>query len=186
VFFDIFLAIPLILYTLLGFRDGIVRKLVSIGAIIAALFLGQIYMHEAADFFIENLGISAGNGPTLGFLGIFLVVTLIVSLVYKIASDNFKIGGIADKVLGALLGFVQGALLASSILLIMAFQGMPSRTTARDSRLYRPLVNLAPQILDLGAEIGPGTMKNLEDLTRPDVKPREIEPKKSNGSPAKR
>jgi membrane protein required for colicin V production len=170
VLLDLFLVSPLILYTLLGLRDGIVRKLVSIVAIILALFLGQAYMHDAAEFLVANAGISPSSAPSLGFLGIFAFVTLIVSVIYKVAADNFKIGGVADKLLGAVLGFVQGALLASSLLFIMAFQGVPSRRTIDDSRLYKPIVNLAPQIIDLGAEIGPGAVKNIEELTKPEQK----------------
>lgn len=164
---DLILFCPLILYTLLGLRDGLVRKLVSIGAIILALFLSQAYMHDMGEFLIADLGTSPGNAPTLGFLIIFIFITLIVSVIYKVTSDNFKIGGVADKVLGAILGFVQGALLASCFLLFLAFKGMPSRETIRDSRLYKPIVNLAPQILDLGSELGPGAVKNLENLTKP-------------------
>ena len=167
---DLFLVSPLILYTLLGLRDGLVKKLVSIGAIILGLFLGQAFMHDAAEFLTENVGISPASAPTKGFFCIFCFITLLASVVYKITSGNFKIGGVADRILGAVLGFVQGTLLASSLLLMMAFQGMPSRTTVRDSRLYKPLVNIAPQILDLGAEVGPGAVKNIERLTKPDDK----------------
>ena len=164
---DLFLMSPPILFTLLGIRDGLVRKLVSIGAIVLALFLAQAYMRDVGEFMSENMGTSPSNAPSMGFLFVFLFVTLVVSIIYRITSDNYKIGGIADKVLGAVLGFVQGALLASCFLLIMAFQGIPSRETARESRLYKPLVNIAPQILDLGAEVGPGAVKNLENLTKP-------------------
>ena len=166
-FLDILLISPLILFTLLGLRDGLVRKLVAIAAVVVALFLAQAYMHDVGELLSENVGTSPANAPTMGFLLIFLVVTLFTSVIYRITSDNYKIGGIADKVLGAVLGLVQGALLASCLLLIMAFQGMPSRETVRDSRLYKPLVNIAPQILDLGAEFGPGAVKNLENLTKP-------------------
>lgn len=164
---DLFLFSPLILYTILGVRDGLVRKLVSIGAIVLALFLGQAYMRDVGQWLIANVGTSPSSAPSQGFLYIFVTVTLAVSVVYKVTSDNYKIGGVADKVLGAILGFVQGALIASSLLLILAFQGVPSRDTIRDSRLYKPLVNLAPQIIDLGAEVGPGAVKNLENLTKP-------------------
>ena len=165
---DLILLCPLILYSLFGLRDGIVKKLVGIGAIIAALFLAQGYMRDAGDFMSHNMGVAVSNAPSMGFLGIFLGMTLLTSLIYRIASGNYKIGGIADRILGSVLGFVQGALLASSLLLFMALQGSPSRELARDSRLYKPLVNLAPQILDLGAELGPEAVKHIDSLTKPE------------------
>ena len=164
---DLFLVSPLILYSLLGLRDGIIRKLVSIVAIITALFLAQTFMHDVGQFLIENVGTKPESAPSSAFVCIFLVVTLLASVIYRVTSDNYKIGGVADRVLGGVLGFVQGALIASCLLLMLAFHGSPSRETIRESRLYKPLVNLAPQILDLGAEFGPGAVKNLEKLTSP-------------------
>ena len=164
---DLFLLVPLILFTLMGLRDGLVRKLVGIGAVILGLFLAQAFMHDVADFMVSDLGSSPEGAPALAFSLIFFFITLLASIIYKVASDGYKIGGVADKILGATFGFAQGALFASAILFMMAFRGMPSRGTAHDSRLYKPLVNIAPQILDLGAEVGPGAMKNIQDLTRP-------------------
>ncbi len=164
---DLILLCPLILYSLFGLRDGLVKKLVGIAAIVLALFLAQGYMHDAGEFMVENIGTAKSDAASMGFFGIFLGVTLMVSLIYRIVSSNYKIGGIADRILGAVLGFVQGALIASSLLLFLALQGSPSRETIRDSRLYKPLVNLAPQILDLGSEIGPETAKHIESLTSP-------------------
>ncbi len=164
---DLFLICPIILYSLFGLRDGLVKKLVGIAAIVLGLFLGQAYMHDAGEFMVQNMGMAQSSAPSMGFLGIFLGITLITSIVYRLASGNYKIGGIADRILGSVLGCVQGALIASSLLFYMAMQGSPSRRTAEESRLYKPLVNLAPQILDLGSEVGPETVKHIEDLTRP-------------------
>jgi uncharacterized membrane protein required for colicin V production len=148
-------------------RDGLVKKLVGIAAIVLALYLGQAFMRDVGNFMVQNLGTAPSNAPSMGFLGIFLAVTLVTSIVYRVVSGNFKIGGIADRILGAVLGLVQGALIASCLLFFMALQGSPSRQTARDSRLYKPLANIAPQILDLGAELGPEAAKHIDSLTRP-------------------
>ncbi len=164
---DLLLVSPLIIFTLMGLRDGIVRKLVGIGGIVLGLFLAQGFMHDLTDFLTSAAGSTQQGSPGLSFSVIFFTVTLATSIIYRLVSGNYKIGGVADRVLGMALGFVQGALLVSSILFMMAFSGSPSRRTAEESRLYKPLVNLAPQILDLGAELGPGAVKNIEELTKP-------------------
>ncbi len=165
---DLFLVFPLILFSLFGLRDGLVKKLVSIGAIVLALFLGQAFMRDVGNFMIENMGTAKSDAPSNGFMAIFLGVTLVTSLLYRVLSGNFKIGGIADRILGVVLGFIQGALIASCLLFFMAMQGSPSHQTVRDSRFYKPLANLAPQILDLGAELGPEAAKHIDSLTRPE------------------
>lgn len=165
--FDLVLAVPLVLCTLLGLRDGLVRKLVSIAAIVGGLFLGQLFMHSASEYLTQTIGIPPRKGPSVGFFIIFVLVTLCAGVLYRLLSDNYKIGGLADKVLGAVFGFVQGALLASSLLLILAMQGLPSRSTVQKSRLYKPLVNIAPQILDFRSGTGPKTQRNLDQLADP-------------------
>jgi uncharacterized membrane protein required for colicin V production len=167
VVFDIVLGAPLVLFTLLGLRDGLVRKLVSIAAILVGLILGQLFMHDAGEFLTRTIAIPPREGPSMGFFAIFALITLSTGLLYRIVSGNYKIGGVADKILGAVLGFVQGALLASSLLLILAMQGLPSRSTVQNSGLYKPLVNIAPQLLDLGSSIGPETQRHLENLADP-------------------
>ncbi len=164
---DLVIVLPLILFMLMGFRDGIVRKLVGIGAIVLGLFMAQGFMHDVTDFMSSTVGSSQEGSPALSFSIIFFTITLATSIIYRLVSGNYKIGGVADRILGAVFGLIQGALLVSSILFMMAFSGSPSRKTVEDSRLYKPLVNLAPQILDLGAELGPGAVKNIEDLTKP-------------------
>ena len=176
---DFLIIPPIILTTLLGLRDGSVRKGVSILATIGALYLGQVFMHQAGTFYIENMEVEQSTAPFYGFLSIFFLILMIQSLFYHLVTKNFKIGGIGDRVVGAIFGFVQGIIFMSCVLWIFSLQGVPSRKTAKYSEVYRPIVNVAPQILDMFSDVGaeteeflkeratPGTELNRESLRRP-------------------
>ncbi|MGB2868974.1 MAG: CvpA family protein [Bacteroidota bacterium] len=166
---DIFLGIPLIFTTLLGVRDGIVRKAAAIVAMIGGLILGQIYMRDVGNMLVQTMNVQPADAPVKGFLTIFLAVTLIQGLLYRLVARGYKIGGLADRIIGGGLGFAQGALFMSGLLMIYALQGIPSRSTARDSRLYKPIVNIAPQIVDFVTTVGPETNTKLEQMGTPEI-----------------
>ncbi|HTP80368.1 MAG TPA: CvpA family protein [Bacteroidota bacterium] len=162
---DMLLGVPVIFTSVLGFRDGIVRKLVAIGSMVVALVVGQLFMRDVGQLLTSLLDVPPSEAPMKGFLTIFFVIVFLQGLIYRLAADGYKIGGIADRVGGCALGFGEGILFASAMLMIFAMEGAPSRATARDSRLYKPVVNIAPEIVDFLVNFGPESkdaMKGLE------------------------
>jgi uncharacterized membrane protein required for colicin V production len=150
---DILIGIPILVFTLIGVRDGIVRKLIAILVVIGGLFVGQIFQHDASVLLVEKIGVDPSNAPMLGYLTIFFGLVLLQALVYRLVAGKYKIGGVADRVIGCVLGFAEGVLFISALLLILLPTGFPSRDTARDSRFYKSVVNIAPQIMDVESSL---------------------------------
>lgn len=163
---DILLAGWLIISGLLGFRDGSVRKLTSLVITGIGLFVGHMFMREAGVVFIETLSVSEAVGPMLGFLAVFLGIVLAQSIIYKIATESYKIGGFADRVAGSFLGLFQGILFLSSLLFIFSLVGVPSQSTTKYSKIYRSVVNVAPQLLDLFTTVQTSSFEDIEALAR--------------------
>jgi uncharacterized membrane protein required for colicin V production len=159
---DILIGIPMLIFILLGLRDGVVRKLVAIVVLIAGLVLGQIFMHDIGQFLSDNGWIRSSNPFIYGFLIIFMGMVILQGLLYKILAGGYKIGGFADRIGGMIFGFIEGALFISSLLFIFALSGFPSRETRRDARLYAPIVNIAPQILDFTSSLGPDSFQKVK------------------------
>jgi uncharacterized membrane protein required for colicin V production len=161
---DILIFVPILTCILLGLRDGVVRKLVAIVVMIAGLFLGQIYMHD-----VGNLIFKSGQeaAPMYGFLIIFIVLVILQSLLYKFLTESYKIGGFADRVGGIVLGFIEGALFVSILLLIFSLSGFPSRDIKRDASFYKPIVNIAPRILDVISTTGPEAIQKVKEIGTP-------------------
>ena len=164
---DFLIVPPIILTSLLGLRDGVVRKVASIAGTVGALFLGQVFMHQAGVFFIENLGTEQSSAPIHGFLSIFFLILLSQSLIYHLVAKDYKIGGVLDRVAGAVLGFFQGVLFMSCLLWIYSLEGIPSAKTARQSEFYKPVVNVAPQVLDMFTNVSAETEEFLKERATP-------------------
>ncbi len=165
---DILLGGWIIMAGLIGVRDGSVRKGVSAIMTIVALILSQTFMRDTADVLVESGGVDPSNAPLLGALTVFFGVMIIQSLIYRFATGPYKIGGIGDRVGGGVAGVIQGVLFVSSFLFIMAMIGFPSRAMKRDSRIYKSVVNISPQILDQVMTLGPETLERLKDLSLPE------------------
>ncbi len=166
---DIMLGMPILFTSLLGFRDGIVRKLIAVLAMIIGLIIGHLYMRDVGKLLISYFDTDATEAPMKGFLYIFLAVVALSGLLYRLIAGGYKIGGIADRSIGAAIGLFQGMLFVSALLMIYSLEGIPSRSTSRDSRLYTPVVNIAPQIVDFLVNIGPETNETLKDIGTPRI-----------------
>jgi uncharacterized membrane protein required for colicin V production len=171
---DLLIIGPLIIFTVLGTRDGIVRKLVACVAMLAGLILGHFFMRSVGEFLIASTAIDPANGPLYGFLTIFLSISVIQGILYKVLANGYKLKGVADRIGGTVVGFFEGFLFLSCILYIFALSGVPSRRTSHDSRLYKPVVNLAPQILDFVSVIEPELMQKFKN-TRDGIPPKNPE-----------
>lgn len=161
---DILIFVPTLFCILLGLRDGIVRKIVAIVVLVAGLILAQIYMRDVSDLLSKYIGFNHEDVPVKGFLVILLGLLIIQGVFYRILTKNYKIGGIADRIGGMTLGFIEGVILVSSLLFISAMTGFPDHTTSRDSQFYKSVVNIAPQILDLTSSVGPDSFDKLKDI----------------------
>jgi uncharacterized membrane protein required for colicin V production len=146
---DLLIAPPMLFFTLFGLRDGFVRKLVAILLMCVGLLVGQLFMNDLAQLFVENELVQAADAPLYAYLSIFLLVAVLQWLLYKFLARNYRIGGFLDRVGGIVFGFMEGAVFLSCLFYIFARTGFPSYDLRRDSMFYKPIVNIAPQILDL-------------------------------------
>lgn len=164
---DFLFAFPLIISALLGFRDGLVRKLVAIAVIIGGMFLSQIFMKDVADLLVKHVSADKSAAPVTAYFTIFFSLFLLQSLLYRLLAGGYKIGGIADRIIGCALGLFEAALILSVILVMFSLRGIPDRKTARDSRAYKTLISLAPLITDFATNIVPEAQESLEKITKP-------------------
>ena len=164
---DLLILFPLIVFGALGFRDGSIRKLVAIAVVIIGMFVSQYAMHGFAEFLKDNMHIQPATAPMTAFFMIFFIMFFLQSVLYRLITDNYKIGKIADRVVGVVLGTIEGLIVISVIIFVLTMTGPPSRKTIWDSRLYLPTAAIAPRIMDFFANLIPMATQSIEKLTSP-------------------
>lgn len=163
-FVDFAIVLPIIFGGLLGFRDGSVRKIVSILVTFGAIFVAKLFMYDAGDILAEQLNTDRGWAPLHAYLIIFFCILALQSLLYRVITGNYKIGGLADRITGSVLGAVHTALVVSVVLAIFEIKDFPSERTVRESRAYAPVRNIASALLDLVKQTVPQVSDTIEKL----------------------
>lgn len=173
---DLIIIFPVIALCVLGFRDGIVKKGIGLVVTIIGLVVAQLLMHDMAEFYVDEFDTDLPGGTILGFYTVFFGLIFLQSLIYRLSGSEYKIGGIADRIIGSGLGLFQGIIIMSAMFMMLNLTGFPSRQYRNDSRLYKTVVNVAPQMLDFILEVVPEksgelqekTKERLDEFTKPD------------------
>lgn len=164
---DVLILLPWVVFGALGFRDASVRKLGAIVSCILGMFLGQLLMHDLGSLLRDKLHVKPEDAPVLAFAFIFFFTLFLQAILYRFLTDNYKIGGIVDRICGVALGIVQGGIVISVLIFIFAMQGPPSEKTTRDSRLYHTTASIAPRIMDLFSSALSTAGESMRDVASP-------------------
>lgn len=163
-FVDFAIVLPIIFGGLLGFRDGSVRKLVSIAVTLGAMFVAKFFMYDLGGVMQKELHTDSSWAPLHAYLIIFFCILFLQSMLYRFMTGNYKIGGIADRIGGAALGVVHTALVISVMLTIFAIKNIPGEKAVKESRAYEPVRNVSSELLNLVTQTVPQVSDTIEKL----------------------
>ena len=134
---DIAILLAVGVSTLYGLSRGGVKEIFGVLAIVAGV-AGGVYLHGPVG---EALG-GSGIARIVGFLGIFLIAAFVVHKIGSVIRTSMKLmllGGI-DRLIGAVVGFFRGALIACVALGLMALYVDGSNVWMEDSKLALPVL----------------------------------------------
>ncbi len=166
--------------TWFGFRKGFLRKLLGIAGII----VGFILAIKFYDTLTPLLSKVIKENPAFVNVHSFLIIIGIVygaSIWVARFIANMNSGtGLVDKILGTIVGFIQGILVASVLLYNLQFANIPSETTRNNSMLYGTIVKAAPALFDKIIEYFPGLQDIYREYKNPPQKPQQQDVKPAN------
>ena len=132
------------LSVLFSIIHGLAREILSLASWVVAFVVAEIY---AAD--VAPLLPAAIAHPSLrllaGFLSVFLMVLIIMTLLAIALSSLIKSAGLgfADRALGAVFGLVRGLAIVMVAVLLAGLTGLPGQPAWRHAMMSAPLVTLA-------------------------------------------
>jgi len=165
--FDIALAIVIVVSAISGLRTGFARVVIGLIATVVGFMLGfWCYRMVAAKLMPVVHNESAAN--TLGFLAIFVAVVAAGALIAALLSSIFKWVGLSwfNYLLGGAAGVVRGALVVAVMAnILVAFAPSPTPVFLQQSyvlpyanRVASVLAQFAPQ------ELKDSFMQQMENL----------------------
>ncbi len=167
-YFDIIVAVLLLLAAIKGFKNGFIIELASLAALVLGIIAAIRFSELTAGFlsrFFESqyLGIIA-------FCVTFVLVVVLVHLTARLVDRLVKAVALGwfNRILGVALGMVKAGLILSVLLLALDLFGLeqalvPPRIQD-ESFLYPAVKGAAPRVLSL-------FKTDLRDLLYPDEKP---------------
>jgi len=169
---DIILLVLFFGFVGAGFYFGLIHTLGALlGVVVGVMAAGSLY-DKIAPFFQFFL-LKEEVAKVLAFVVVFLVTSRLIGWMVHMIDQGFKIirfipfASSANRLAGALLGFVEGALVLGVILFVMShFQISPAINEAIDnSRFADLLITLAKVLTPLiPAAIKSGTPFNPDTL----------------------
>lgn len=129
---------------LLSMIRGLVREILALLAWVAAFVAANLFGGKLAELLPAAI-------PTLelrllaGFVGIFFVVLLLMSLAAIILSKLVKSAGLSleDRILGSVFGLMRGALIVLVLVLLAGLTSLPKEPVWRNAVFSPPLETLA-------------------------------------------
>ena len=121
--FDLVIALALLAMFVVGYAQGLVRRLLGIAAIIFALILGASLRMPLGDYLANQWrSISPAYSDMVAFGAVFLATAVTLSIAIQLMyrpAPLFPKYPVLDEILGGILGVLEGILILIVILLIL-------------------------------------------------------------------
>lgn len=154
-FLDIILLCIVGIFLIRGFFRGLVQEVISLTAVVLAIFLASNYQHlliPHLEMYIKSEITVGALAYVLIFLGTILVCWLLAKLIRSVLDLSFL--GWVDRSAGTLFGAIEGALIALIILMFL-------QSFAPESALLKESY-LAPRsqhLVELLGDFAPDSMR---------------------------
>lgn len=147
-YIDYIIILGLVIGFLLGFKDGLIRKIIGLIGLIA----GIAFAFEFSDNFGKIITPIFNNdeyfaGVVAGVL-IFLITILIASIIKRIVHPLDKLNLFINQFIGGVIGVIQIVFFLSALLLFVNIFGFPNNETKKGSFLYEPVSEIIPVSID--------------------------------------
>jgi uncharacterized membrane protein required for colicin V production len=143
------MVLGVLFFVVLGFRDGMLKKIYGIVGFWAGLVVATRCMYVVGESFIDVLHLSKEVSHILAFCAIFLVFVLFENFVYRRWGSNDDQGHkFWSRIGGAIIGGIQGFVAVSIVLILLVILNVPSESSKQESFFYAPFVRIAPHLFD--------------------------------------
>ena len=150
-FIDYILIGVILIGFILGYKDGLVRKLLGLAGLITAIMLAVNYSGELgeqlAPMFKNELYLAKVISGILIFLGTILLVSILKRMIHPVD----KVNKFINQFLGGLAGVIQIVFLLSVFMLLLNFLNFPDEEDQAESILYSSIYSVIPSTIEMVA-----------------------------------
>ena len=157
---------------ILGFKDGLIRKLIGLAGILIGIFLAVKFSDSFGKIitpFFNNEGYLAG---IIGGFIIFIATIIIASIIKRLVHPHDKVNKLVNQISGGIIGSIQILFFLSVIFLLLGVFNFPNEKTASKSWFYKPVYSIVPGTI--------GFLIGGKDFIKDFIESRDIDMKTKN------
>jgi len=148
-YLDIIILVFLLIGFALGFRDGLIRKVIGlVGLVLGFVFALQFYQ-PFGNFLSPLVNDEIYLAEIVAGFLIFIGMIFLASILKRIIHPLDKVNRFTNQLLGALSGTLQILFFISGFLLFLNIFNFPSIEDRNNSLLYHKIYSVIPVTIDL-------------------------------------
>ncbi len=147
-YLDYILGGFLILGFVLGFKDGLIRKIIGLVGYFIAFYLAFNFAEKLGRVLIPVFNGEAQLANMIAGIIIFFLTVLVISILKRILHPFDKVHKLFNQLLGGVVGFVETLYFLSAILLLLSIFNFPKQSVKEKSIFYDEVFNVLPASVD--------------------------------------
>lgn len=148
-YLDIIILIILLIGFALGFRDGLIRKVIGLlGLVLGFVFALQFY-RPFGNFISPLINDEIYLAEIVAGFVLFIGVIFFASVLKRIIHPLDKVNRFTNQLLGGISGALQILFFISGFLLFLNIFNFPSKKDRDNSFLYAKVYNIIPVTIDI-------------------------------------
>lgn len=148
---------------ILGYKDGLVRKLIGITGFALAVFLAARYSDWLGKI-VENIfGIEFYLSQIIGGIILFLATVFVFSVIKRLVHPFDKVNNFINQTLGGVIGAIQLLFFLSGVFFILNIFGAPSKSAKENSFFYKKVYNIIPATVNYLNSYTPKTKEIIKE-----------------------
>jgi len=134
---------------ILGYKDGLVRKIIGLAGVI----LGIIFAIEFSDELAISVAPLFDNEIYFARIAsgvfIFIIIFLFAAILKRIVHPHDKVNKVINQLLGGLTGVLQIIIFLSGLLFFLNLFHYPKEEARKESMMYLPIYQVLPKSVDM-------------------------------------
>lgn len=174
---------------ILGFKDGLIRKLIGLAGVIIGIILAVKLAAPLGALVSPLFDNEKSFAQIAAGLFVFIIVILLASIIKRIVHPHDKVNKMVNQVLGGVIGILQIAFFLSAALYLLGIFNVPEKKAQNQSLLYSSIYSVVPRSVDLiiGSTGGIDSIlkdkknKTKEKVVNPDQEDKNLKTSKNLG-----
>jgi membrane protein required for colicin V production len=143
-FIDYIIIIFFVIGFILGYKDGLIRKLIGLAGILIGIFLAVKFSDAFGKVLTPFFNNEEYLASIIGGFIIFIATVILASIIKRLVHPHDKVNQFVNQISGGIIGSIQILIFLSVLLLVLGVFNFPNEKTASKSLLYRPVYSIVP------------------------------------------